>query len=193
MHQNNIKPLFTPLKDLLNFLSELKIKNVIIGGIAASILGKVRSTADIDSLILIDEYTLGDFINKAYEYGFLPRISEPVKFAQKNRVVLLKHKTSGINIDLSIGLLPFEIETLDRVKLSKIEKIKIPLPTPEDLIIMKAVAHRPIDMGDIKSILEVNPNLDFKRIKYWVREFAKVLEMPEIFNDLKKLFPKNRN
>ena len=189
MDQNKIKPLFNPLKDLLNFLSELEIKNVIIGGIAASILGKVRSTADIDSLIFIDEDALENFLKKTRGYGFLPRISDPVKFAQKNRVVLLKHKTSGINIDLSIGLLPFEIEVLDRIKVFKIEKINIPLPTPEDLIIMKAVAHRPIDMEDIKSILEVNPDLDFKRIKYWVKEFAEVLEMPEIFNDLKKLFP----
>ncbi len=56
---------------------------------------------------------------------------------------------------------------------------------------MKAVAHRPIDMEDIRSVLEANPHLDFKRIKHWVEEFARVLEMPEIFADLEKLLPQD--
>jgi hypothetical protein len=58
---------------------------------------------------------------------------------------------------------------------------------------MKAVAHRPIDLEDIRSILEVNPNVDLKRIRYWVKEFAKTLEMPEIWNDLKKLLPRKKD
>jgi len=54
---------------------------------------------------------------------------------------------------------------------------------------MKAVAHRAIDMQDIRSILEVNPHLDFRRIKYWVKEFVKVLGRPEILDDLVRLLP----
>ena len=187
MSRHKIKSLLSPLEVLLNFLSDIGVKNIIIGGIAASLLGKARFTADIDGLIFLPEDNLENFMRKAGEYGLIPRITNAIEFAQKNRVLLLKHKTSGINIDLSLALLPFEIEALNRAKILKIGKLKIYLPTTEDLIIMKAVAHRPIDMEDIRSIVEVNSNLDFKRIKYWVKEFAKVLEMPEIFDDLKKL------
>lgn len=187
MKQNSLKSLVAPLEALLRLLSNKDIKNIIIGGIAASIFGKPRFTADIDTLVLLPEEKLKDFLNKAGEYGLFPRIKNPIKFAQEKRVILLKHKVSGINIDVSLGILPFEIEALNRARIFKIGKLNINLPTPEDLIIMKAVAHRPIDMEDIRSILEINSNLDFKRIRYWVKEFAKVLEMPEIFNDLKKL------
>ena len=107
-------------------------------------------------------------------------------------MILLKHEASGIDIDLSLGCLPFEVEALNRGKLFKAEGLTLRLPTPEDLIIMKAVAHRPIDMEDIRSILGANPSLDLKRIKYWVNEFAKVLEMPEILSDLKKLLRSKR-
>ena len=88
--------------------------------------------------------------------------------------------------------LPLETEVLNRARPFKIRNIDLYLPTPEDLIIMKAVAHRPQDLEDIRSILEVNLNIDFKRIKYWIKEFAKVLEMPEIFEDFKKLLLRKR-
>lgn len=64
---------------------------------------------------------------------------------------------------------------------------KLPLPTPEDLIIMKAVAHRQRDLIDIESILDANQNLDFQRIRSWVREFSSLLEMPEILDDLERI------
>lgn len=58
------------------------------------------------------------------------------------------------------------------------------LPTPEDLIIQKAVAHRPKDLLDIQAIIERHPELDRERIRYWVCEFAKLLEMPELWEDI---------
>lgn len=61
------------------------------------------------------------------------------------------------------------------------------LPTPEDIVIMKAIAAREIDYQDNRRILAVYRNVDIKRIKYWVGQFAEVLEMPEILENLEKL------
>jgi hypothetical protein len=60
----------------------------------------------------------------------------------------------------------------------------IRLPTPEDLIIFKAVAHRPKDLLDIQAIIESHPGLDRERIKAWVTEFSRILEMPELWADI---------
>ncbi len=57
----------------------------------------------------------------------------------------------------------------------------------EDLIILKAVAHRPKDMLDIEAIIESQPNLDKERVKQWVTEFAQLLEMPELWEDVATL------
>jgi hypothetical protein len=64
--------------------------------------------------------------------------------------------------------------------------VPVPLPTPEDLIIMKAVAHRERDMLDIEGLLATHPSLDVSRVRFWVRAFADALESPEIYDDLER-------
>ncbi|MDZ4159533.1 MAG: hypothetical protein U1B80_07065, partial [Anaerolineaceae bacterium] len=65
--------------------------------------------------------------------------------------------------------------------------VTVRLPTPEDLIILKAVAHRPIDMLDIQGIVESNPDLDRQRIEYWVRQFSQALDNPQLWEDIARL------
>jgi hypothetical protein len=86
-----------------------------------------------------------------------------------------------------VGALPFEEEMITRARRHRVGPISIPLPSPEDLIVTKAIAHRPRDMADIESILEANPRLDESRILDLVREFAAVLEAPELATDLEHL------
>lgn len=187
MGTKEARSLVRSLETLLKFLREAHVKHIVIGGVAAGLLGKPRFTADIDTLIFLKEDALKDFLKKAEKQGIIPRIENALDFARSKRVLLLKHKATGVNIDLSLGILPFEIESLKRAIVFNLGNLKIPLPTPEDIIIMKAVAHRPIDLQDIKNILLVNPGVDTNRIIDWVKEFAKVLDTPEILNDLKNL------
>jgi hypothetical protein len=73
---------------------------------------------------------------------------------------------------------------VERSVVYQIGPLSMRLPAPEDLIIFKAVAHRPKDLLDIQAIITSHPNLDRERIKYWVGEFVKVLEMPELWDDI---------
>lgn len=54
------------------------------------------------------------------------------------------------------------------------------------------MAHRPRDMSDIESILDVHLNLDVERIERWVSEFSSALDMPEIMRDMESLLSKYR-
>jgi len=54
------------------------------------------------------------------------------------------------------------------------------------------VAHRKGDLLDIDNLASVYPNLDVARIRHWVRQFAAVLESPEMVSDLENLL-ENRN
>jgi len=185
-----LEPLYSALKNLVKWFKESDCSGLIIGGVAVSLSSQPRTTRDIDALILLEEAKWSDFLKLGKKFGFQPRFKDTLKFAQQNRVLLVKHQPTKIDIDISFGILPFEKEVLNRAKKIKVADFFVPLPTPEDLIIMKAVAHRPIDLEDVRSILEFHPEVDTKRIKYWVRRFAKVLEIPEIWSDVKKLLSK---
>lgn len=185
---STIVPFQIALRDLLKWLHGRSV--VIIGGVAASILGRPRTTQDIDALMLLDSEKWGQLLESAKEFGFAPRFGTALKFAQKNRVLLVKHIASGIDIDISFGALPFEEECVARATKVRIAGMSLPIPSPEDMIIMKTVAHRGKDMADIEAIIDAHPKLDMNRIKKWVKEFARVMEMPEIYDDMEKIIRK---
>ncbi len=173
-----------PLQGVQTLLDEFGGRGVIIGGIAASLLGQPRLTADVDAVILLELDELPNLIQRASALGIEPRIADAQGFARSNRVLLLRHIESGIDIDFSLGLLPFENEMVQRSHPLLIGSLKLRLPTPEDLIILKAVAHRPKDLLDIEAILANQPTLDQGYIRNWVQQFAEALEMPELWQDL---------
>ncbi len=185
-------PFFAPLRAVQNVLAHFHNRGMVIGGIAVSLLGKERSTADIDAVMLLTLDELPELLAVAQREGLSPRIADVETFARRSRVVLLKHEASGINVDLSLGALPFEDQAVKRSKVWTEGDLHIPLPTPEDLIILKAVAHRPKDRDDIEGIMTRHPNLDWRRIEDWVQQFADVLEMPELWTDLARLRDQRR-
>ena len=181
------------LKDLLLWFKNSPGEFLIIGGIAVSLLTRPRTTQDIDVLSLLNESHWEHFLKNGLRFGFEARIADAFSFAQKNRVLLLRHRKSGVNIDISFGYLPFEEESIERRVIHKLGSLQIPLPTPEDLVIMKMVAHRPQDLIDVKTILRTCPELDRKRIQKWVKEFSRALEVPDILSDLKKLMQTSKS
>jgi predicted nucleotidyltransferase len=99
----------------------------------------------------------------------------------------LRHVASRTDIDLSLGILPFEFEMVERSSVIEVGPIKLRLPTPEDLIILKAVAHRPKDMADIQAIADSHPGLDDGRIRFWVEQFGAALDTPDLWDTISRL------
>lgn len=183
----DVEPLFGPLDALQRLLSKFDERGVIIGGIAASLLGKPRYTADVDAMFLLSTGEIQRFLEMAKKEGIEPRIEAAVDFAKKNRVLLLRHVSSETNVDISLGILPFEEEIVERSTVHKFDTLQLRIPTPEDLIILKAVASRPKDLQDIREIFDRQPNLDLPRIENWVKAFAKALEMPNLWGQIEAL------
>lgn len=187
-----LSPLIEALQSLVRWLQAGNVQGVIIGGVAASILGRPRMTRDIDALVLLEEKYWDRFLLDGAKFGFIPRLTDCLNFAKKSRVLLIRHKRSGIDVDITFGALAFEKEAISRAVWFDIKKIRLPLPTPEDLIIMKAIAHRSTDLADIESILDLNPKLNLRRVRRWVKEFSGAIEMPEILNDLENILARKR-
>ncbi len=182
-----LKPLFESLAALQRLISQYNNRGVIIGGIAASLLGQPRLTADLDAIILLSTEMLPQLIEAAAREGLILRIADAETFARKNRVLLLQHQASGIKVDISLGILPFETEMIERGQEVSVGGLHLRLPTPEDLIIMKAVAHRPKDLSDIQAIAASHPEVDKGRIQFWVKQFGEALDLPELWESIEKL------
>jgi hypothetical protein len=183
-----LHPLESAIKALLAWFRAEHIKGMIIGGVAASLLGRPRATRDVDALVWLDDLDdWGYLVSSSKTHGFEPRIEDPVGFAQRSRVLLLRHTSSEIDIDVAIGALPFEEEAVTHAVDAKLGALRVRIPRPEDLVIMKAIAHRPRDAADIEAVLEAHPNIDRPRIRVYVEEFAKLLDQPDLLSDLELL------
>ncbi len=170
-------------------IDRLEDRGVIVGGAAANLLGSPRFTADVDAMVMASFDEIPDLLNAAKLEGLTPRIDDVAAFARRSRVLLLRHEPSDTNIDISLGVLPFEAEMIEGSTLHAAGELKLRLPAPEDLIVMKAVAHRSKDYADIETVIARHPDLDWRRIEFWVRQFADALEMPELWIDLARLRP----
>jgi hypothetical protein len=180
------------LASLTEWFKDQRVSYAIIGGAAIGFLAQPRATQDIDAVTWFDLAETAGFVKSGARFGFFPRISDPIEFALKSRVLLLQHNQTKIDVDISIGALPFEREMIERAIEFTTPELTVQIATPEDLIISKAVAHRKRDLLDIDNLVSVYPNLDLARIRHWVGQFAAVLESPELVSDLENLL-ENRN
>jgi predicted nucleotidyltransferase len=192
LNQDWSKPLLLVLRDLGDWFQVQETPAVIIGGVAVGLLGQPRITLDVDVSVLVEEDHWPDFVAAGEQFGFVLRLSDALDFARQRRVLLMRHVPTETNVDIAFAWMPFEEQVISRAQTIISQGVVIRVATPEDLIIMKAVAHRRRDLLDIEAIVDSYPQLNRRRILRWVREFSAVLEMPEILADLQAILKRLR-
>lgn len=190
--EDALVPLLAALNDLISWFEKADVRAAVIGGVAASLLGRPRVTRDVDALAVLDEQQWEKFLGAGAAFGFVPRRHDALAFAQSTRVLLVRHDVSGIDVDIVFAALPFEKEAVARAKSLSLGGLRIPLVVPEDLIVMKAVARRPRDIADIEALLDTHPKLNLRRVRRWVREFSAALGMPDILRDLESIIKRGQ-
>jgi hypothetical protein len=183
----SVAPLLSALRALLDWIDAEGVPGVVIGGVAASLLGRPRTTADVDVLVLVEEGRWASLLAAGTRHGIRPRIDDALEFAAGSRVLLLRHEPTGLDLDVSLGLLPFEEQVVRTAERTAVADLSVPLPTPENLVVMKAVAGRPRDLVDIEGLFEVHPDLDVESVRRQVAEFSRILELPEMLDALDDL------
>ena len=175
------------LADLMGWLDAAHIPSMIIGGVAASVLGRPRLTQDVDALAVLPEADWAEAIRLAPQFNILSRIDNALQFAKRSRVLLMRHTTSGIDVDLTFGELPFERAAVANCENHDVGGIRVRLPRVEDLLVMKAIARRPKDVEDLQGLLAAHPELDVASARRWIREFAIAMSMPDMLREFDAL------
>jgi predicted nucleotidyltransferase len=180
------------LRCLVEWLTGQQVPYVIIGGVAVSLLAKPRFTQDVDVAVSFELDQLEEFLASATPHGLVARRQDYAAFARRNRVLLLRHEPTGISVDVSFIAMPFEEDMIASAHTVEVEGMELRLPRPEDLIIMKAVAHRSQDLVDLEYLIETHPTLDLTRVQQLVEQFAQALEAPDLLNDFQALLARLR-
>ncbi len=185
--------LLTALTGLVKWMDVTKMPSMIIGGVAASVLGRPRLTQDVDALAILPEAEWANAVSAAAGLGILPRIENPLDFARRSRVLLMRHMESGIDIDLTFGRLAFEQAAIERCEIHDIGGLRVRLPRVEDLLVMKAIARRPKDLQDIEGLLAAHPEADVAEVRQWVREFATAMTMSDMLDDFDQVVARSKS
>jgi len=156
---------------------------MFIGGTAAAFLGRARITNDVDATVWMPDLAAKDLLTWALAYRLQPRYPETLQIAIRDNMVLLRHEPSAVNLDVSIAKFPFELECISRCTLTKAGRQKLPIPRPDDFIVLKALANRDRDWIDILGVLDRHPDLKLAAIRQTVAEFAEAMGEPNILSE----------
>ena len=179
------------LRALRDGLQALGVPWMIIGGVAVIAHGVPRYTADVDATVSASDEPLERIFDVFARQHVVARIDGALAFARERQVLLLRHEPSGVDLDVSLAWLPFEIEALRRSETRDYGGVPIRIPRPDDLVIYKLVAARPRDLEDVERLLLLHgPSLDLQHITVTVREFADALEDPGRIDALERLMKK---
>lgn len=179
------------LRALHDALQALNVPWMVIGGVAVIAHGVPRYTADVDATAAAPDEPIERLFDVFALHGVVPRIDGALAFARDRQILLLRHEPSGVDLDVSLAWLPFEVEAIGRSEAVDYAGVTIRVPRPDDLIIYKLVAARPRDLEDVERLMLLHgASLDLQRITATVREFAEALEDTGRLDALQRLLKK---
>lgn len=156
----------------------------LFGAQAALLYGAARLTADVDVTVdLGDRETLG-LVRALERARFRLRVRNVGDFVATTRVVPLVHSPSGMPIDIVLAGPGLEELFFKRRRRRMVDGVRVPVASPEDVIVMKVLAGRGKDEDDTVAILAARSRLDLPLI----RKTLAVLEAALDQGDLRPRF-----
>lgn len=173
------------LRDLVMLFERLDISYAVMGGLAVRMYAIPRPTYDIDFTVAIQRDRLPEMYEAVGQLGY----TVPEQYASgwvdsvagmavvKVRLYL---EGRGIDVDLFLAESPFQQQLLARRRRDRIDSLDAWIVTPEDLILLKLLAHRPRDMADVGDILFTQGQLDEAYLRHWARELGVSSELERV-------------
>jgi hypothetical protein len=89
----------------------------------------------------------------------------------------------GIDIDVFLAESPFQEQLLARCRPEMVDDQTVSLVSPEDLILLKLIAHRPRDIGDIGDVLFTQGTLDLSYMRNWATKLGVLDRLEKALSD----------
>ncbi len=145
--------LWPTLADAAQVLETRGIRFALIGGLAVSLRGQPRMTVDVDLVILADVDQALRLAQELSSTPFEPLFPGVEEVVARSFILPLRHRATGIRVDVAIGMSGFEQQAVSRATKVTIGDVRVPVVVVEDLLVMKALAGRPQDEQDIRGLV----------------------------------------
>ena len=145
--------LWPTLADAAQVLETRGIRFALIGGLAVSLRGQPRMTVDVDLVILADIDQALRLAQELSSTPFEPLFPGVEEVVARSFILPLRHRATGIRVDVAIGMSGFEQQAVSRATKVTIGDVRVPVVVVEDLLVMKALAGRPQDDQDIRGLV----------------------------------------
>lgn len=132
-------------RDAVDLLERAAAPYLVIGGLAVAVVGEPRMTGDIDVVAYVDLERAEELIAEAIAAGFAAAEDERERLHQTGT---LRFSKGSFQLDIILASLPFEDAARARARPGRLFGRRVPLPTPEDLILFKVLAGRDKDLVD---------------------------------------------
>jgi glutaredoxin len=156
-----------PYEEIFLEFQKQKVKYIIVGGIAINLHGFLRSTADMDILVDMTDENLGKIVRILKKQGY--HVKQPVDpmgiadeetrhdwIHNKNMKAFNFYKENEYKeVDIIIESPVSYQEAKKNVLQLKIDSMKIPVISINDLIRMKSHAGREVDLKDIEQLKKI--------------------------------------
>jgi predicted nucleotidyltransferase len=135
-------------------LAEAGVAHALIGGCARNVYAPPRSTRDVDLAVAMSPEQYARVAESLRAQGF-SHVTETRSEGESTPDVALFSDDSAGRIDLLLAHTDFEHSAIARARevVFPLANTSIPVVRVEDLIIYKALAGRPRDLGDIEEVV----------------------------------------
>jgi hypothetical protein len=173
--------------ELQEFCQTRNWKFCFIGGMAVQAWALPRATVDADITLLTGFGAEQAYVEELLTH-FQPRYADSGTFALRHRVLLL-WSANRCGLDIGLGALPFEENSIRRSVVCEIAKgCFLRVCCAEDLIVHKAFAARDQDWADVDTILmRQGRRLDTALIFRELEPLVALKEEPAILGKLRTL------
>ncbi len=181
MVSNNFKEF---LINTIKALNESKIRYVVVGGVAASIFGRPRTTMDIDVIIENDKDGITKIQRVLKKNGFEFGENEIQIAIEEKSHCSIYFRDYPYRIDLQGVYSALDRRSMENQIVEIVFEEKMSVEKPEDLIIAKLVYGSSQDLEDAQAIiLRQGEKLDLEYIRIFAEKEQVLQDFEQILQD----------
>ena len=177
-----------PLRTAVSFLETNGYRYAIIGGIALTYWGVVRTTYDVDIKVVVpglDYASIRSSLRSAFP--------DAARQTAPQNPLIVSVAIQDVIVDFLLALPGYEELIIEHAELGSLGRWSAWICSAEDLIIQKVVAGRGKDWPDVESLLATRGGvLDMAYIEDWLGQFAEALQKPELVSEFHRIVSKTQ-